>query len=518
MTTENHYRWDFIGLSTDTKPTAETSEKVVNGSTYYCSDTSKLYVYCNGTWYERKPLGGGGGGGGTSDFNDLSNRPKYKGSDMTGSTNIPEVKTYTAGSNVAISDQNVISATDTTYSAFTGTDGTAAGVAGLVPAPATTDAGKFLKADGTWDTAGGDGDAVKTLTSADFNWNLTLNSATEPYDCVALWLLEPGIYQKTVSSGLPVADHANPGGIETLGMGTYIVATESVNPDTKQILYTTTNSSRNWYQQLVTVSNGTSSGTRQFIMDNNVVQAPGSSTTNVMSQNAVTSMVFADPATATKVSIGNANAGTSAVSIGQSAYGAGEYSVALGYQANTYTGSGAVALGQAARARSSKAIAIGYMANSEEDGGASSVAVGSSTQAGNEAVSIGDGAGSGEANTVAIGRNAKAQGRGSVAIGDGSVMPSGYVRGTVSFYTNAIGYGYNGSSNYRLLTGLYDPQSAHDAATKGYVDPTTDSSAPTTATVGRLGQIQIDTANADAYMCVAVDDVTPAYTWKKITA
>lgn len=57
------YRWDFIGLSTDTKPTAETSEKVVNGSTYYCSDTSKLYVYCDGTWYERLPLGGAGGGG-----------------------------------------------------------------------------------------------------------------------------------------------------------------------------------------------------------------------------------------------------------------------------------------------------------------------------------------------------------------------------------------------------------------------------------------------------------------------
>ena len=57
------YRWDFIGLSTDTKPTSETSDKVVNGSTFYCSDTSKLYVYCDGTWYERKALGGGGGGG-----------------------------------------------------------------------------------------------------------------------------------------------------------------------------------------------------------------------------------------------------------------------------------------------------------------------------------------------------------------------------------------------------------------------------------------------------------------------
>lgn len=57
-----HYRWDFIGLSTDTKPTPDTSERVVDGSTFYCSDTSKLYVFCKDTWYERKPLGSGGGG------------------------------------------------------------------------------------------------------------------------------------------------------------------------------------------------------------------------------------------------------------------------------------------------------------------------------------------------------------------------------------------------------------------------------------------------------------------------
>ena len=68
MVTNNHYRWDFIGLSTDVKPTPATSEKVVDGSTFYCSDTSKLYVYCKDNWYERKPLGGGGGGGGDYTF------------------------------------------------------------------------------------------------------------------------------------------------------------------------------------------------------------------------------------------------------------------------------------------------------------------------------------------------------------------------------------------------------------------------------------------------------------------
>lgn len=52
------------------------------------------------------------------------------------------------------------------YVNFVGTDGTAAGVAGLVPGPATTDAGKFLKADGTWATVGGGGGGT-TYTAGD---------------------------------------------------------------------------------------------------------------------------------------------------------------------------------------------------------------------------------------------------------------------------------------------------------------------------------------------------------------
>lgn len=52
---------------------------------------------------------------------------------------------------------------DTTDGNFDGTNGTAAGQHGLVPAPATTDAGKFLNASGSWEQA---------LTPSD---NLTLN-------------------------------------------------------------------------------------------------------------------------------------------------------------------------------------------------------------------------------------------------------------------------------------------------------------------------------------------------------
>lgn len=181
-----HYRWDFVGLSTDTKPTPETSEKVVDGSTFYCSDTSKLYVFCKDTWYERKALGGGGGG---------TTYTAGDGIDITNDTISVDTTTIqpklTAGSNVSISD-NTISATDTTYSNFTGTDGTATGTAGLVPAPATTDAGKFLKADGTWDTAGGGGGGgIKFLSASDFNYD---DGNTGSFNTVAMWLLDDGFY------------------------------------------------------------------------------------------------------------------------------------------------------------------------------------------------------------------------------------------------------------------------------------------------------------------------------------
>ena len=77
-----HYRWDFIGLSTDQKPTPATSEKVVDGSTFYCSDNSKLYVYCKDQWYEKTATGGGGttytaGDGITITEDEISVDPTY---------------------------------------------------------------------------------------------------------------------------------------------------------------------------------------------------------------------------------------------------------------------------------------------------------------------------------------------------------------------------------------------------------------------------------------------------------
>ena len=55
MDTQQKTRWDYLGLSTDSKPTA-TDPKVTNGSTFYEADTSKLYFWTDGTWYEKTSL------------------------------------------------------------------------------------------------------------------------------------------------------------------------------------------------------------------------------------------------------------------------------------------------------------------------------------------------------------------------------------------------------------------------------------------------------------------------------
>ena len=86
--------------------------------------------------------------------------------------------------------------------------------------------------------------------------------------------------------------------------------------------------------------------------------------------------------------------------------------------------------------------------------------------------------------------------------------------GEMNIGTSDATYGYN-SSNYRLLSGVYDPQSAHDAATKGYVDgkSTSGSGAPTTSTVGTVGQLYQDTTNGKLYICT---DATNPYVWEEV--
>lgn len=203
-----------------------------------------------------------------------------------------------------------------------------------------------------------------------------------------------------------------------------------------------------------------------------VVQTTGTSTTDVMSQNATTSMVFADPATQYKIKIG---AGTSSSE--------GSDGIEIGHNADA-TGISAVALGYAAKAKGVQSVAIGRGAYVDKD------------------------------NAVAIGKSATVQHDGGIALGEGAVTTA---VGQMAIGTTSTDYGYN-SSNYRLLSGLYDGQSAHDAATKGQLDSIAiqNAGAPTTATVGTVGQLLEDTTNGKLYICT--DATGGVYTWVEVGA
>lgn len=162
-----------------------------------------------------------------------------------------------------------------------------------------------------------------------------------------------------------------------------------------------------------------------------VVQTTGTSTTSVMSQRAATGMMFADPATTKKIKIGNSATVNS------------DDSIVIGASAQDTTNGSSIAIGPYAKAWSVYGMAIGQNA-----------------QAGTT-----NGQANSRLSAVAIGSAAHAEARNSVGIGYGSLAT---VQGEMNI-GEQYGTGYN-NSVYRLLTGLYDPQTAHDAATKGYVD------------------------------------------------
>lgn len=267
----NHYRWDFIGLSSQTKPTPATSEKVVDGSTFYEGDTSKLYVFCKNNWYEKTAAGGGGG---TSDFDQLTNRPKYNGTAMTSETNIP-----------------------------------------LAPT---------------------------------------------------------------------------------------------------------------------------------------VVQTSGDSETDVMSQNATTSLLYKDPATKNQVVIGGSTNQTST----------SDNSVIIGKNATANNGGGNtpqgnVTIGGSARTDNRYSIGIGCKVQAK---GYGSIAIGGSGTSTRVEAS--------KAGGIAIGETAVASEQGSIALG---AFSSSSTTGEMNIGSADIGLGYN-SSNYRLISGVYDGQGAHDVVTVGQIN------------------------------------------------
>lgn len=433
------------------------------------------------------------------------------------------------------------------YEDFVGTDGTTAGEAGLVPAPATTDAGKFLKADGTWDTVQAGPTVVQTtgtsqadvmsqnaVTSMVFadpaaktkvqiggsargTASISIGSSPDasPNYSVAIGSIATASTGATCSIALGAGSEAAYQGqmdISTKRLGnngysgsqyrlltglydgqsahdaaTYgqVISYSTINgagaPTTAtegkyigQLYYDTTNESMYF---LKTIDTTTTPATYTWEAlgggsSVNVVQTTGTSQTDVMSQNAVTSMVFADPSIRDAVRIGNTK--------------------------TVYAGS----------------VGIGRISGSGSTGasGSSSIAIGSDVSADTRGA-------------VSIGKEASIRGiaSGAIALGACSKATSA---GEMNIGSTNTSYGYN-SSNYRLLTGLYNPQSAHDAATKGYCDNAIingGTTAPTTATVGAVGTqyTYVDTTGTPtAHLCVCTeidttDPSTPVYTWQTL--
>ena len=309
----------------------------------------------------------GGGGGGTSDFDELTNRPKYNGTAMTGDTNIPLVE-----------------------------------------------------------------NGAKQLTSADYDY------PTDNPDGVALWLLDAGLYLNSSSAKI-YRNKTN----ATTNNASYVIF-KPANEYRADIIEVYGSGGKNTYTWYKTSPDGSGQNIEfvpyaHFLTEANMATTTGNDATKVMDQNATTSMVFADPGTNSKVRIGNtAFTGTNGIIIGKYAVGSGAYAVSIGSGTSGSAGPSATATG---------GIAIGQNARIEggEGGGV-----------GNYGIAIGYNS------RVATARE------GSIALGAWSkATEKGQMDISTLATTNTNGYN---NSQYRLLTGLYDGQNAHDAVTLGQLN------------------------------------------------
>lgn len=86
----------------------------------------------------------------TGDYGDLLNTPTIPAPYTLPPATTSALGGVIVGNNLSVDASGNLSATDTTYSDFTGATSSAAGAHGLVPAPSAGDEGKALHGDGTW--------------------------------------------------------------------------------------------------------------------------------------------------------------------------------------------------------------------------------------------------------------------------------------------------------------------------------------------------------------------------------
>ena len=361
------------------------------------------------------------------------------------------------------------------------------------------------------DAIAGAGGGITELTTADYNY------PTDNPSCVAFWLLEPGIY----SWSGDVAFRANSSWTDqTNSPGTGIIWDAG---DGQLGMAFDFKGNGHWYQ-LANSTTGQSNWANRGLLNTDVYQ--GGNFNNV------------------RIGYSTTSSGTRATAIGRSASATATDAIVIGTSANTSSTSAtdAIVIGNSATTGATRAIAIGkdtqstasdgiVIGNNVKSGGiaigrniplSSGIVIGNTAEAhGTSAVSIGTYANASAGRGIAIGESAEVTTGASfsVALGAGSkVTQQGEVSiGLVSGST----YGYN-DSNYRLLTGLYDGQNDHDAATYGQVvsyAAINGAGAPTTATEGKyVGQLYYDTTNESMYFLKAIDTTTDpdTYTWEAL--
>ena len=198
--------------------------------------------------------------------------------------------------------------------------------------------------------------------------------------------------------------------------------------------------------------------------------------------------------------LGNATGYENSVNIGAGSRAGSSGNTAIGYNAQTEYSNG-VAVGYEAYA-SGRAVCIGHpTASINGRKGAcntNTIAIGESTAAKSEDIAIGVATAYGS-NSIAIGR-ASATANFAIQLGCGT-------NSTANTFSVGLGV-QQPSKNYRLLNS--------DGTIPGERMALQGTEAPTTATVGSVGQFYVDTTNQIGYMCVSTADST--YVWKQITA
>lgn len=450
----------------------------------------------------------GGGEGGTNDFNLLDNRPKYGGTKMTGDTNIPNVSNdisqlntevgniedvipETASSNNQLADKNFVNSSVATNTAnFIGTYNTIEELE-AVQDPSNNDYGFVISTDAAGNTVYNRYKYNASTSTWAFEYALNNSSFTADQ-----WA--------AINSAITSSDVTKIRGIaEIVSISTGLDLDANGALTAKLYTETGNNTDGSMTQKAITdalagagggdavYSTKTTSNSRDggaiYIGDKNTTQGVvDDPTTTDNHYRYFWAMPFSSSMDATTVIPGDEtlNIGGVQGTIPNGMNG-GIHNVTLGYRTKTASWEdGQTVTGWQAQTGNGYSTAYGANANASAKW------------------------------STAIGYDAQCYQQGSVAIGKGAYPTR---PGEVCVGSDSHASGFN-NTNYRVIGGVHDGQDAHDAATVGQITPLSGSAAPTTATVGVLGKIYIDTSTATAYMCVEVDDVTPSYTWKQITA